>query len=409
VKILLVSDVFPPKCGGSGWSTYYLAEALIDRGHETKVVVPKANAAGEVSRFYGRVTVLEYHFVSPGVPFLRSLAKGPVFYPGFERFLDREIRSWQPDVIHAQHSMSVPPAVVSGRRNGVPVVSTVRDYWPLCHFGTMVRGESICSGCSTSGAAGCLVGRYGPLGVAGTLLLPVLAADLNHKQRCLVASDIVTAVSRCVRSTLEGIVPEPRLRTVPNGVDTARITQIARVPALYDIAGPYLLYVGKLELTKGAGMLVPTLERLESRLPLVVVGEGSLRADIQAQAKSKGLDVRFTGWVDNDESLRLMANCEALLFPSVWPEPLSRVLLEAMAVGAPTVAMDTGGTADIIDGSSGLLCGNLDDFVKGVNIITEDASLRDRLRTQARRKAVEEFDLKIVASQVENIYQEVRR
>jgi glycosyltransferase involved in cell wall biosynthesis len=65
---------------------------------------------------------------------------------------------------------------------------------------------------------------------------------------------------------------------------------------------------------------------------------------------------RFLDWIDHDEALRLMAHCDLLLFPSAWGEPLSRVLLEACACGAPVLAMPTGGTPDIIvDGENGAL------------------------------------------------------
>ena len=33
--VLLVTDVFPPGSGGSGWSTYYLGKALAERGHSS--------------------------------------------------------------------------------------------------------------------------------------------------------------------------------------------------------------------------------------------------------------------------------------------------------------------------------------------------------------------------------------
>ena len=57
-----------------------------------------------------------------------------------------------------------------------------------------------------------------------------------------------------------------------------------------------------------------------------------------------------------EDVLRAMARATALVFPSLWPEPLSRVLLEALALGTPIAAMDTGGTREILeDGASGLL------------------------------------------------------
>src|SRR5436305_14278125 len=41
LKVLLLTDVFPPSSGGSGWSTYYLGEALRERGHGVYVIRPR--------------------------------------------------------------------------------------------------------------------------------------------------------------------------------------------------------------------------------------------------------------------------------------------------------------------------------------------------------------------------------
>jgi len=62
------------------------------------------------------------------------------------------------------------------------------------------------------------------------------------------------------------------------------------------------------------------------------------------------------GWVHRQDVLSVLARATALVFPSLWAEPLSRVLLEALALGTPIAAMVTGGTAEIVtDGDNGLL------------------------------------------------------
>ena len=55
------------------------------------------------------------------------------------------------------------------------------------------------------------------------------------------------------------------------------------------------------------------------------------------------------GWAEREDVLRALARATALVFPSLWPEPLSRVLLEALALGTPVAAMDTGGTREILE------------------------------------------------------------
>ena len=46
LTILLATDVFPPRCGGSGWSTYHLARALRARGHRPIVARPREGLRG---------------------------------------------------------------------------------------------------------------------------------------------------------------------------------------------------------------------------------------------------------------------------------------------------------------------------------------------------------------------------
>ena len=41
LRVLLPSDVFPPRCGGAGWSAHALALALIERGHAVTAIVPR--------------------------------------------------------------------------------------------------------------------------------------------------------------------------------------------------------------------------------------------------------------------------------------------------------------------------------------------------------------------------------
>src|SRR5581483_10007450 len=94
---------------------------------------------------------------------------------------------------------------------------------------------------------------------------------------------------------------------------------------------PYLLFVGKLNEMKGADLLPQILRKSGVKLPLVVAGDGELRAKL---ADFQGISVR--GWLPNAETLGLMAGADALLFPSRWAEPLARTLLEAQALGVPT-------------------------------------------------------------------------
>jgi glycosyltransferase involved in cell wall biosynthesis len=179
--------------------------------------------------------------------------------------------------------------------------------------------------------------------------------------------------------------------------------------------------VGKLERNKGAHLLIDifrdwrleirdldntNLQSLISNLQLVVAGSGPLRPTLERGLAALGVRARFLDWADHDETLRLMAHCQALLFPSAWGEPLSRVLLEAMACGAPIVAMPTGGTAEALAGGAvGALEVTPAAFARRLAELLARPQERRALGAAARQAARECYARDIVVKQVEELYQ----
>jgi glycosyltransferase involved in cell wall biosynthesis len=203
-------------------------------------------------------------------------------------------------------------------------------------------------------------------------------------------------------------VPDEKLTVVPNLVDLPSVERaLAGRWPLHDISpqDPFLLFAGKLDANKGPQLLPQALAEAGVGLPLVVAGDGPLRAKLAAEAHSLGLDFRFCDWLDNDAVLLLMSRARALMFPSAWQEPLSRVLLEGCASGAAIVALDTGGTHDIlVHGESGWLVESRVEFAHGIKEVLADEHLAARLRSGARRRAEGVFSAPVVSAQVEALY-----
>jgi glycosyltransferase involved in cell wall biosynthesis len=233
--------------------------------------------------------------------------------------------------------------------------------------------------------------------------------ELERRQRALQASDAIIAVSRFVAETLQNRVPESRLAIVPNLIDLDA-TQAAARPSSAGNPSPsakrdYLLFIGKLNELKGADLLPEILRRSGLDLPLVVAGEGELRSRLVG---TPGIQVR--GWLANAETLALLGGARALLFPSRWAEPLARTLLEAQALGVPTVAWNSGGTRDIIeDNLNGLLAAHLDEFAGQLRRLVQDEALAQTLSANARRVAQTKFAPPVVAAHLEATYQAVVR
>lgn len=407
MRILLAADVFPPRCGGAGWSTYHLARALVHRGHEVRVVLPREGKRGQAERTYGDIAVHEFGYLAPPLPLLRNFFRNEVLWPRLGRFLGGEVQKKGYDLIHAQHSLTVPAAVRAGRAVGVPVVATVRDYWPLCYRATLlVRGNAVCERCSLSRTTSCL-------GVFPALLAyPYMRGNIRRKAKALAQADAVIAVSRFLAGRLAEIVPAEKLYVLPNLVDLEEVDRIITEGPALPFSGPFLLFVGKVEANKGVYELLAALRQVagevpaEERLPLVVAGDGSLSAWVESELAALGWPAHLLRWAEHDAVLRLLARCELLLFPSRWEEPLSRVLLEACACGTPILAMATGGTPEILaDGRNGALVPpEVGAFARRLRELLADPAGRRRLGEEARRTAEERFAAPVVAEQVERLY-----
>jgi len=410
VNILLPTDSFPPNCGGSGWSTYELARGLMDRGHTVLVVKVVTGAGGPQRQSeYEGVRVIEHHAYAPKIPGLRNYFKNERLYPKLTHRLEALISANQIDIVHGQHVLSAPPSVIAARRRGIPSVVTVRDYWPVCYRGDLLHTPAtlaMCPGCARAEKVQHGRPRIGFVGLGQTVARMYLRGNMARKIETLAGASAVIAVSSVIGRDLVARAPElarTRLEIIPNPVNIAALRR--RAAASSPLAEPYALYVGKLAVNKGTDHLADVIQQADLDWPLVVAGDGPDRAAVEAAARRSGRDVRFLGWIDQQQTATWLAHAAMLIFPSRGPESLSRVLIEASALGVPIAAMNTGGTADIVeDEVTGLLSDSEFELVDDVRRIRHGEVLRHRLGAAAANRAVERFDSVAVVARIEALY-----
>lgn len=416
MRILLVTDAFPPVCGGSGWSTYELAKGLRARGHHLLVAQPwirrhrrSGPAIAEYDGFRPRI----FAAWTPPVPVVRNYFGNERLYRRFGAWLEKLIRAERVDLVHAQHLRSGPAAVRAARALRVPVVCTVRDYWPVCYWSDLLydgAADDLCPGCSARMMMQCVrphAGAFWPVALAA---IPYMQANLAGKRRALGTADALIAVSQRLARDLRARAPElaaVRIEVVPNPVDVAAIRAEA-VERPRPLAEPYALYMGKLAPNKGVLKLPTAIHRARLDWPLVVVGDGPERGALARSLRAAGCRVQVTGWLARKEALVWLRHAEMLVFPSRGPESLSRVLLEACALEVPVAAIDTGGTSDIIvHEETGLLAESPEQLGDHVARLRADPALRRRLAAAARRRVETLFAAGTVAARTERLYEDL--
>lgn len=175
---------------------------------------------------------------------------------------------------------------------------------------------------------------------------------------------------------------------------------------------PVVVGIGRLEYQKGFDLLLRAFARIASSWPewtLVLVGEGSLKTELERLASTLGLrdKVRFMGTVEVTELL--LMQIDVFVLPSRF-EGFPNALCEAMAAGRAVIASDCpSGPGEIIqNGENGLLVPieNVSALANVLERLVGDPALRLRLGRQARNVAVR-FDIESVMARWDRMLSEL--
>ncbi len=192
------------------------------------------------------------------------------------------------------------------------------------------------------------------------------------------------------------------------GVDTTRFVPARLERGVRMSLGwgtrPVVLTVGRLQARKGHDRMIEALPAIRKSVPDVlyaIVGEGEERDSLEACVDRFGVrdHVQFLGALDDLLTVACYQQCDLFVLPNRQEgsdiEGFGMVLLEAQACGKPVVAGDSGGTAETMDvGVTGLVidCKKPELLARTVADLLLDTARRERFGQAARRMVVERFD-----------------
>lgn len=425
--ILFAAEYYPPFApGGAEWSAAAWAQALARRGHQVVVVTPNYGAAAREER--DGVSVIRVPFPLRLPPGQREAGwlvhRNPLFYLYFAWCLWRAGRAADPRVIHSQGKATLVPAWLAGRALRRPVLATIRDTGLLCPLGLCPIFERRSTfDCHTGQYLGkCMpfffehymhgAGRLRRWRARLSLLLSWLdqqlrAAALRRVEGVIGVSRGILAIypERLVDGGRSGVV-----HTLPPRVSVPTEAEARAVRARLGIGpGPLVLYAGKLSLGKGTPVFLDAIALVGREVPearFALAGKGEM-----AVAPHPALHV--LGSIAQADLFALYRAADLVVVPSVWPEPLSRVLLEAMQLGRPVVATKVGGTPEAVeDGVTGLLVppGNARALSEAIAALLKDDARRATMGEAARARAARSFsEDRIVAALLEAYAAAARR
>lgn len=367
MKLLVVSQVFPPRTGGSGRWLWELYRRL---SHKSVVIVAgdTANAAAFDLRSALSIRRMPLDFGAPGILSI----SGAGHYLRAIRTLRAIVTTTRPAILHC--GKSLPEGLLA-----LAVKWTTRIPY-VCY----VHGEE--------------------LGLADT------SREFRYLTRkVLHAAQMVIANSHHSKALLKAkwAVPDASVVVMHPGVDIEHFVPAPPDPAVrarFEWTGRrVILTVGALQKRKGQDMMIRALPTIRAACPDVlyaIAGEGWERPYLEQLAREQGVAdvVQFLGVTSETDLLTGLQQCDLFALPNRqvgWDfEGFGIALIEAQACGRPVIAGNSGGAPEtMVPGETGELldCDEPDALAAAAIRLLNDPGGRERMGRAGRNWVVAQF------------------
>jgi glycosyltransferase involved in cell wall biosynthesis len=331
MKIAYINSFYAPdEVGGAEKSVRFLAETVVANGHEATVIT--LGRTRESTELNGvrieRLPIQNLYFATDAgsKSSLQKLAWHTLdsYNPLAGRTIGKLIDQLKPDVVHTNNlggfSVSAWSAVAS--RN-IPVVHTLRDYYLLCPNTAMFKDGKPCES------------RCGKCKLMGT----PRAHATSHVSHVVGNSQFILD-----KHLQYGLFEGAQQSVIYNAYEPKSLTPNKQNDTVT------FGFIGRLAPTKGVEVLIDAAKQLAQEVPansfrVLIAGDGEPDYVAALKSRSANLPISFLGRTKPED---LYNACDWTVLPSIWDEPLARVLFESFAHGVPVIGSQTGGTPELL-------------------------------------------------------------
>ncbi len=448
MNILILSNFYPPHhIGGYGMLCMEVVNGLRDRGHRVTVLAGTHGVPGAVSEGHiHRLLTLEsdLYFYRP---------QSALTYPKVKRqnlaILQEMIAQEEPDVIFiwgmwalskelaGAAEQLLPGRVVYYLANPWPIDPNLhRSYWdapansPLHTllkrlvrlpmrlwlsdewrpFNLQYEHVLCCSAAQRDQMLNAQVAlKQCPVIYEGIDLAPYVAQLERREAAKAECGSLVTANG----SPLNGSTMNGQGQENESGSSQKKLPTDGAKSSVSPMPSLRLLFVGTLAEHKGVHTTIEALgelsaaEQAEVHLTILGTGHPHYEERLRKLTKSKGVQdvVTFHAPIPRAELPQFLGDYDVLLLPSIWEEPLARIMQEGLASGLVVIGAATGGTAEVIrHNENGLLfpAANADALASQIRRLLTDPDLCQRLAMTGQQSAIELFALPRMVDDIEN-------
>jgi len=373
MRVVMLSNSFPPQIGGIQEHVSNLAQTLARQGHQLKIVTVRRNKSERVRDNFAGLDVVR-------VPQLNL-----------------------PKTLTAQYLAITTALLIAMRLRGQADVVHYHTFWPDAFTAFVVN-------------------KFVPTVYTAHESRFLLMAEQPRSRRWLKLAlrpfqGVLAPSTELLEVTRQlGVSPE-KSAFIANAVDARKFrpdVSSESVRARYGVPADHCLILCPRRLVPKNGLeflieSLPSIRRCFSGVSVLIAGDGPEREKLEARVRELGLgdSVIFAGSQNNDELPEFYAAADVVAIPSL-KEATSIAGLEAMASACAVVATNVGGLPEIIeDGVSGLLVPPRDPeaLAQAITRLIETPELRKQLGLAARARVEQKFTWEQVASETTRAYE----
>ena len=334
MKCCIISTLYPPNIvGGAEKVTAKLASALVKAGHSVTVITLHDGHDTKIEFIDG---VKVYYLPIDNLYWPFNAAIKP---PAWKRVLWHMIDIWnfkaasrvgeildaeKPDIVNCNNVTGFSVAVWNeAKKRGIKIVHTLHDYSLLCPRGTLTKNGNVCE-------TRC--------GFCVTMSLPKYIASRMV--------DHVVGVSKYVaaKHTDFNYFPNAKQSVIHNICELPE----SREKLSRDEGTPFTFgFIGRVEQEKGIEVLLKAAVQLpQGDWRLCIAGRGRNEFVDALKIQYANANIKWLGFTKPDE---FYPQIDALIVPSLWPEPLTGVIAEAGARDIPVIISEMGGMPEFLE------------------------------------------------------------
>lgn len=396
MKILLVNKFHWPK-GGS--ETYYfeLGKLLEMHGHD----VAYFSMYNENNIKTGNKEYFVEKFDSSSKNIFKAYTT--IYSNENKKIMEYALNDFKPDIVHInlfqRHlTYSIIKAI---KEKNIPIVFTAHDLQAVCPASAMLCKGKICDKCLNGNKFNCLKQKCVKNSTLKSMLSSIEALEYK-RNKVYDLIDVIISPSNFVGKTIKKDGIKTKIITLHNFVDVNNFNNDNNNDK------NYAFFFGRLSIEKGILNLLEAFKK-QNKGFLYIAGDGPEKEKIIEYIQEHNLEkrVKLLGFLNQKEVKEYISNCAFVVVPSIWYENCPYSILETLSMGKPIIGSKIGGIPELINNSkNGFLYkyDDIDSLSKIINKLFIDKRLRNKLGKQARKDAIEKYNIDIYYNKLEEIY-----